>query len=328
MKHISVLGGGAWGTALATVLAHNGHTVRLWCYEAEAADTITTQHINQRYLHDISLSTSITATTDMHQVISGTQWIFQAVPVAHMRTVMQQAKQYCTPNQKWVVLSKGVEQSSLLLPGSIIDDVLGYEAKKVVVSGPSFARELAVRQLTGVTVACADQALAHEVQTLLANNYLYCDMSRDPHGVQACGAFKNVIALGLGMLHGAGCADNTRAFMLTRGLQELALLVQALGGMQETVYGLAGVGDVVLTSLGNLSKNRAVGERLGKGETLQEITTSLHGQLPEGINTVKSVYQLQHNYDLKLPVFSGIYQVIFEGEPVADMMAELMYQND
>ncbi|HMD54395.1 MAG TPA: NAD(P)H-dependent glycerol-3-phosphate dehydrogenase, partial [Phycisphaerae bacterium] len=271
MKNICVLGDGAWGTAVATLLAHNGYHVKLWCHDAANVQTIARTHINERYLPEHHLSENIIPTASLKDAMCGSQWIFEAIPVQYLRSVIAQAAPYFTDDQVWVILSKGIEQNTLMLPTQIIDDVSGMQHKKAVCAGPSFAADLASKQVTAVSVASTDCALIPELQSMLENEYFRLFPNTDLIGVQVGGALKNVITLGVGMLEGAGYTDNTKAFLVTRGLQEMAVAAKALGGDPETIYGLSGVGDLMLTALGKLSRNLAVGKRLGHGDALQHI---------------------------------------------------------
>jgi glycerol-3-phosphate dehydrogenase (NAD(P)+) len=317
-KNVTILGDGAWGTAVATLLAHNGYNVVIWCHNADVAEEINTRHTNSRFLPDIMLDAKIVATTDMARALQNTHNVFEAVPVKYLRTVLEHAKPWYKTDQTWILLSKGIEQGSLLLPSTILDDVFGGTVHKAVVSGPSFAHDLARKQITGVTVAAPDTTIADAVSALLANDYLRPSRSSDIIGVQVGGAIKNVITLAMGMLDGAGYGDNTKAFVLTRGLQEMATLAIALGGHKETVYGLSGVGDLVLTATGMHSKNMKLGRELGQGKRLEDLVTN--GAMPEGVNTTQSVHQLARKHNLTLPICNGVYQVLFESKSVQDML--------
>jgi len=324
MKKVAMIGCGAWGTAVATVLAKNGCTVKLWCHEQKIADTIKQTGCNQTYLPGIQLSESIQPVTGLQEALCGAEWVFETLPVKFMRSVLGKAKPYFSQEKQWVILSKGIEQDTLLLPSQVLDDVFGCTVKKAVVSGPSFALEVVQKQPTGVTVAATDDNLGIELQKLLATDFLRPYLTTDLIGVQLGGALKNVIALGIGLLDGAGYADNTKAFFMTCGLQEMVTCAQALGGRQETIYGLSGVGDLVLTCMGKRSRNLMVGKRLAQGESLEKILET--GLISEGISTVKSVYQLAKKYSLQLSLCSGIYEVIFENKKLNDMVTELMGQ--
>lgn len=326
MKNVCVLGEGAWGTAFATLLAHNGYHVKLWCYDAQVAETIARTHVNERYLPGHILSDHIIPTTSLEDAVCGTRWIFEAIPVQYMRSVISQAASCFTQDQIWIVLSKGIEQDTLLLPTQIIDNVFGVVSQKAVFAGPSFAADLAHQQITAGSVAATNDELAHELQSMLENEYFRPVLNNDLIGVQIGGAIKNVITLGVGMLDGAGYTDNTKAFLVTRGLHEMMIIAKALGGKPETLYGLSGIGDLMLTSLGNLSRNLAVGKRLGRGNALQPILDEL-GHIPEGINTVKTMQQVMQKYKLQLPICSAIHEIIFEGKKIDTLIAALMRSN-
>lgn len=325
MKKIAILGEGAWGTAVATLLAHNGHSVKLWCYHSELVDEINSTRYNERYLPDIELNKNITAVASLEDALLDAEWICEAIPVQYLRSIVQQVKPYYQNDQCWVILSKGIEKGTLCLPSEIIADVLGDSVQQTVFAGPSFARDLALKTITAVTIAAPDCEHAKELQHLLANEYFRPYISTDMIGVQAGAAIKNVIAIGVGMLDGAGYTDNAKAFMLTRGLHEMAELAVKLGGRQETIYGLSGVGDLVLTAMGSLSRNLEVGKKLAHGQSLEDILKET-GYIPEGINTVASMHALMKKYDAQLSICSGIYEVIFEGKSLQEMLKELMRQ--
>lgn len=323
MKHVCVLGDGAWGTAFATLLAHNGHAVKLWCYEADNAQLIARTRINERYLPGQILSDRIAPTASLSDALQGCDWIFEAIPVQYLRSVIKQAAPHVSNEQIWVVLSKGIEKDTFLLPTQIIDDVCGKNHKKAVVAGPTFAADLASKQVSAASVAAADSDVAHELATILANDYFKPVLNTDLIGVQVGGAVKNVITLGVGMLEGAGYTDNTKTFLVTCGLQEMSEIAKTFGGKPETIYGLSGAGDLMLTALGKLSRNLAVGTRLGKGDALQSILNEL-GHVPEGINTVQTIHQLIEKKKLQLPICNAVYEIIFAGKKIDHLIAALM----
>ncbi len=318
-----MLGGGAWGTAMASLLAENGHSVVLWCYEQDVTDCIARRNINERYLPDIKLSPLISSTNAIGDIFSHATIIFEAIPVSHMRSVFELSQPYVQSDHRFVVLSKGLEQDTLLLPSQIIADVLGNATEIAAVAGPSFAHDVALKFVTALTVASTNLSFVHTLQKLIENHYCRTYSCQDLLGVQCGGAFKNVLALGLGILDGAKCADNTKAFVFTRGLAEIALCAQSLGGKKETLYGLSGIGDLVLTSMGHLSRNTYLGQCLGQGKPLEMITQEL-GTVPEGINTIQSVYQLAKRNNLDLPVFAGIHAMLEGSMDVKEFLDSLI----
>lgn len=322
---VCVLGAGSWGTAIATLLAENGYIVNLWSYEPEVADDITRTRFNKKYLPDIKLDPNIQATTDLAQATCNVRFVFEATPVAYIREVLQKIQSCYTPEQVWVVLSKGIEQDSLLLPTQILDDVFGNVVQKAVFSGPSFAKEVAQKEITAVTVAATDCKLAETIQQMLANTYFRPYVALDMIGVQVGGALKNVITIGIGLLDGAGYTDNTKAFLLTKGLQEIKQLATVLGGNPNTLDGLSGVGDLVLTAMGKSSRNLDFGRKIGSGMSREQALASL-GHVAEGANTVQSVYQLMQKHNLDLVICRNVYQVLFENKSIDAMLDELMAQ--
>jgi glycerol-3-phosphate dehydrogenase (NAD(P)+) len=321
-KCIAVLGDGAWGTAIATVLAHNGYTVKLWCYNNAVSCDIVTNKCNSRYLPGVQLSANIIPFTDMQKVFDGVDTIFEAIPVLYMRSVLEAAKPFYQAHQVWIVLSKGIETGTLLLPTQIIDQVFQTTVKSAVVSGPSFAYELARQCPTAVVVAAYQKEIVSFVAKLLTTPFLRVETSADLLGVALCGAYKNVIALMAGYLEGAGLGANIQAWAITRALAEMAFLVECLGGKQETVYGLSGLGDLLLTATGQLSKNRICGALLGGGKPLQEVLAST-GYVPEGINTLQSLNLLVERANISLPLCQAMYKVVFEQGKAADIVASL-----
>ncbi|MGB8467503.1 MAG: NAD(P)H-dependent glycerol-3-phosphate dehydrogenase [Candidatus Babeliales bacterium] len=283
---IAVLGAGAWGTAIAHLLATNGHSVRLWCFEPEVADMINQTRNNARYMPNIVLPNAIHATASLAEALQGAAIAFQAIPVAHMRSVLSSVRPVGL--KSIVNLSKGIEIGTALLPLDIIRDVWGDDVPGVVVSGPSYARELMHKQMTGFVVAAHESAVAQQVAALLTNTYCVADISTDIHGIQLVGAYKNVIAILIGALQGIGCGDNAQALLFVRALAELKNLIRQYHGDEQSVYSLAGIGDSVLSAFGGLSKNKACGQLIGTGESLESIEQKL-GRLPEGINTLRAL---------------------------------------
>lgn len=309
MSKITILGEGAWGTAIATVLAENNHEVLLWCHDKTVYENIIKNRCNTTYLPDIELSSLITPTTDLNYAVTHSSWIFEAIPVKFLRSVIMHIDPQTARNKQWCILSKGIEKNTLLFPAQIITELIG-DYPYVVLSGPSFAQELAHHQITAVIIASFQESWGIQAKELLENHYFRPYLSSDVIGVQIGGALKNVIALMIGVLSGAGYGDNTKAFIMTRGFQEIALLASACGAQKETLYGLSGIGDLIATTFGKLSKNTTTGVKLGEGQSLKTIIQQT-GVLPEGINTLESVRQLVQKKNLRLPLLLGIYDVVF-----------------
>lgn len=325
MKTVAMIGEGAWGTAVATLLAANNYTVKLWCHDPRVAHSIVKKRINERYLPGIQLSKYIIPVTKLEEAVCDVTWVFEAIPVQYLRSIFTQAKKCFSQEQVWVVLSKGIEKDTLLLPTQIIDEIFGTQTKKAVMAGPSYAQEVAQQEITAASIAADDCELGLQLQRMLANSFFRPYVSTDLIGIQVGSALKNVITLGIGILDGAGYNDNTKAFFLTRGLNEIAQVSKALGGTQETIYGLAGVGDLVLTAMGKLSRNLEVGKRLGRGESLETILQQT-GYIPEGINTVQSANALSEKIKLNLFICKQLYAVIFKNKSIEAMLSELMLQ--
>ncbi len=321
---VSVLGDGAFGTAIALLFARNGHTVTLWCYNAEVALSIRQERVNKRYLSDIILPESIHPTTDLKEAVQKGAIVFQAIPVQYLRSVLENTAIFTCEDQTWVSLSKGIEQETLLLPTQIITDVCG-NVTTVAVSGPSYAREIAQEKLTGLMVASQSSDARMRVCQLMKNDYCITHETDDVNGIQLAAAAKNVIALALGMLDGAGCGENTKALALTQGLQEMACLVRYLGGKIEIVYSLAGIGDLVLTATGTQSRNHEVGVRLGRGESLESIINQT-GYTPEGVNTVATINQLIGRYAMTLPLMHSVYQIISENKSLDVLIQSIKFE--
>ena len=318
---VTVLGDGAWGTALATLLAHNGHQVNLWCYNSAVAQSISTRQENSFYLPGITLSSTIIATTDFKQAFTNTTAIFEAIPVKHMRSVLTACASYAPKNIPWVILSKGIEQKTLLLPSELIQEIIKPSPTCVVLAGPSFARDLAQQKTTACTIA-GDKAVASQIQALVHTAYFTTEYSTDLKGVQLASAFKNCIALGVGLLEGAGYGDNTQALFLTLMIKELALLLEHNQADSQTMWKLAGIGDIVLTAYSNQSRNRALGQKLGAGNNLSICINKL-STVPESFNTLQSIIQLQSRDSLLLPLCTILYQCIFEHVPLAELVSSL-----
>lgn len=324
MNKITVLGDGAWGTAIAAHLAAKSYPVTLWCYNKSVADSINNNHKNQQFLPDITLPTNITAITDLETAIKGASWILECVPVKFMREIIEATKPFVRFEQKWAVLSKGIENDTLLFSSQIIEDIIGDQVKIAAISGPSFAADLALQQPTAVMIASKDTDLSQELKQIMQASYFKAEVTQDIIGVQACAAVKNIVAIATGMLNASGYTDNTKAMLITCALNEMAKFCEFLGGYKETAYGLAGVGDLMLTALGQRSKNLALGTMLGQNKTVKEIEAH-YSAMPEGINTVIAIDQLCRKHKISLPLFNSVYEIIFNNKTITYLLNQISF---
>ncbi|KKP36165.1 MAG: Glycerol-3-phosphate dehydrogenase [NAD(P)+] [candidate division TM6 bacterium GW2011_GWF2_32_72] len=320
MKKVCVLGDGAWGTAIALLLSDNGYDVNLWCHFKEVADQIKECRENKKNFPGFFLPENILPTTDLQKALDGVDIIFEAIPVEYLREVLEQAKPFIFSNHKFVLLSKGIETKSLMFPYQIVQNIFGEKIEFAVVSGPSFAKDLAAKQITAMTVAGSCD-FAKQIQKILANNYCRPYTSQDILGVSFGGAVKNVFALGVGILDGADFGDNTKIFILTRGFASAVELAQKMGANKDTLYGLSGVGDLILTCMGKYSKNLNLGREIGQGKHLNNFDLEV---LPEGINTLKSIDKLAKQFKVEMAEADAIYKIIFEKANVAKTIQKLV----
>jgi len=321
-KIITVLGAGAFGTSVAQLLADNGYQVKLWSYESQVVQDITKSCENKKYLDGVKLSSNIKPTSDLREALEGSKFVFEAIPVKFLRNILNQIKDFLSHEQILVVLSKGIEQETLLLPTQIIDDIFGKKLQKTVMAGPNFAKKKKKKCCTATVVCSQEKNITQELQKILTNDYFKTYPSDDIVGVQVGGAIKNVICLTAGFVHGSCFSQNSLAFLLTLGLEEMAKLSVCLGGKKDTVYGLAGFGDLVLSATGSLSRNLNAGKLIGQGKKVQDLQKEF-GTLPEGINTVTSIYNLIKKCNLDLPICIGTYEVVFEGKSVKDFLKQI-----
>jgi len=320
----SVVGAGAWGTALAKVLADAGHDVCLWSYEAEVAASINERDENP-YLAGVTLPPSLRADPDLARAVSGADLVVSVSPSQVVRRVMQEAAPSLRPDAQIVSASKGVEFGTLLRMDEVLSEVLPAEMMErfCALSGPSFAKEVALGAPTAVVAASRDEAAALRVQEAFQTPWFRVYTNLDVIGVELGGALKNVIALAAGMTAGLGFGHNTTAALITRGLAEMTRLGVALGARQATFYGLAGMGDLVLTCTGSLSRNRTVGFRLGQGESLEEILADMTA-VAEGVKTASGVYELARRHHVEMPITEQVCAIVEEGRSAEEALRALM----
>jgi glycerol-3-phosphate dehydrogenase (NAD(P)+) len=321
----AVVGAGSFGTCLAILLAEHGHGVRLWARDAAQADAIARHRRNPRYLVEFRLPEAVRATASLEEALEDAEVVLSVVPSHAVREVWTKAGGLLDPHALVVSGSKGIEVGTGKLVSQVLEEVLpdGARERIAVVSGPSFARELAERRPTGLTVASKTEPFAIAVQSLLSSPLLRCYSSTDVLGVELGGATKNVIAIAVGIVDGLELGLNARASVITRGLAEITRLGTRLGADPLTFLGLSGLGDLVLTCTGDLSRNRRVGVALGRGRRLDEILAGLH-EVAEGVRTARSARELAAAHGVPMPITDAVHAVLHEGrdprEAVHDML--------
>ena len=325
VRQVAVLGAGSWGTTFGKVLADAGCKVRLWARRAEVARVITEHQVNPDYLPHVVLPEGLFATTDPGETLDGADAVVFAVPSQTLRANLEGWRDQLPAGATLVSLAKGVELRSLKRMSEVISEVAGVPAEQVaVVSGPNLAREIAAEQPTATVVACADHDRAVALQDACVTGYFRPYTNTDVIGCELGGACKNVIALACGMAAGLGFGDNTLASLITRGLAETARLGVALGADEMTFAGLAGLGDLVATCASPLSRNRTFGERLGRGETLEQAQQAAHGQVAEGVKSCSSIRELAARSGVEVPITDAVHRVCHEGLSPRVMAGELL----
>ena len=323
----TVVGAGAWGTALAMVLAEKGHDVRIWSYEAEVADSINARSENP-YLEGIALPATLRAEADLGMAVRDSDLVVSVSPSQVVRAVMTEAAPHVSADALLVSASKGIELGSLLRMDEVLGEVMGegISERFAVLSGPSFAREVAQSAPTAVVVAGRSQEVAARAQDAFQTPWFRVYTNLDVIGVELGGALKNVIALSAGMTAGLGYGHNTTAALITRGLAEMTRLGVAMGARQATFYGLAGMGDLVLTCTGSLSRNRTVGYRLGQGESLDDILGDMTA-VAEGVKTASAVHELARRHEVEMPIAEQVCAIVEEGRSPAEALQALMLRD-
>ncbi len=318
----AVVGGGAWGTAIADRLVRNGHAVTLWAREPDVVEAVRTRHENPRFLPGLPLAPGLGATVDMAEAVRGASLVIYAAPSHVLRPVVASSVPHLAPGAVLAVATKGIERDSLAL----MTDVVSAEATAhpvVALSGPSFAAEVAQGQPTAVVAASLDPEAARLVQAAMSAAPFRVYTSDDVVGVELGGALKNVMAVATGILEGLGLGFNPRAALITRGLAEMTRLGVALGARGETFAGLAGLGDLVLTCTGALSRNRAVGVAIGEGQTLEQALAGKES-VAEGVLNAQSARALAQRAGVVMPIVEATHRVLFAGQPPREAIAELM----
>jgi len=325
LERIAVIGGGSWGTALASRLAANGNDTVLWAYEAELVSEITTRHTNSLYLPGINLHPTLACTGNLEQAVSGRSIVLLVTPVQVMRGVIKQLAPFIAADTIIANASKGIELETLQTVSQVCGELLGEAAlaRYVGLSGPTFAREVAQELPSLIVAASRNSSASHRVQKVFSCPCLRVYTNGDVIGVELGGAVKNVIAIAAGICDGLGFGYNARAALITRGLAEMNRLGLAMGAQAATFAGLAGMGDLVLTCTGDLSRNRTVGFKLGQGMKLADILAEMR-MVAEGVKSAESVYQLACKLGVEMPIVEKTYQILHEDKPARQAVIELM----
>jgi glycerol-3-phosphate dehydrogenase (NAD(P)+) len=322
---IGVLGAGSWGTALAMQLCRSGDDVWLWDHRPDRAARMQADRENARYLPGIPLPENLTVTSDLRAALAGAQLVVSAIPSQATRGVLTEAAPLLEPDAALCCASKGIEEGSLLTMDEVVREVVpaALHPRLSFLAGPSFAREVALGLPTAVVVACTDPQVARAVADAFHGGPFRCYHTDDITGAELGGALKNVIAIATGLADGMGAGLNARAALITRGLAEITRLAVHRGGNPLTLAGLAGVGDLVLTATGDLSRNRRVGIGLGQGKPLEQVLAEV-GQVAEGVITTRSAWQLAQREGVDMPITSVMYRILYEGQPVREAVAGLL----
>lgn len=316
---LAVLGAGSWGTALAIALAPRFETVRLWSRNREIAGS----RENHLYLPGFSLPLNVQALAALCEVLHSCDIVITAVPCAHSREILREASPYLAPDIPVVSASKGIEEGTLFRVSELIADTLPGHAQIAVLSGPTFAKEIAAGEPAAVVIASEEMGLAEEIQRAFSTPALRLYASTDVVGVELGAALKNVIAIGAGICRGLGLGSNSVAALITRGLAEITRLAVTLGGQPRTLAGLAGLGDLVLTATGDLSRNRFVGMQLGHGQPLDRILAGMT-MVAEGVGTCRAAHQLGRKNNVELPIIDKMYEVLYGAKDPQQAIRELM----
>lgn len=323
MSQLAILGAGSWGTALALALTPRFDTVRLWSHDSARADEMQWQRENKRYLPGFKLPYQVTISSSLSATLTDSNLVLTVIPSRYLRVVMQEAAPLIAPSMPVVSATKGIEGNTLIRMSEVVASVIRYPQRIAVLSGPTFAREVAAGEPAAVVIAAEQMALAEQIQRTLATRALRFYASLDVVGVEIGAALKNVIAIGAGICRGLGLGSNSAAALITRGLAEITRLALVMGGSPRTLSGLAGLGDLVLTATGELSRNRNVGYKLGQGESLAQILRD-SPMVAEGVPTCRAAHDLGAKYGVDLPIIQRMFQVLYENKDPREAIRELM----
>jgi glycerol-3-phosphate dehydrogenase (NAD(P)+) len=329
MSKIAIIGAGAWGTGLSIILGRQGsHRIQLWAHEEEVRDSIASTRTNKLFLPQQLIPERVVATTSLAEALRDAEFVISAMPSQHCRPLFQAMRPCLSSRMLFVSATKGLEKDTLLRMTEVITAVVtaenGFAPRVGTLSGPSFALEAARGDPTALTIASKDSDLARTVQREFSDARFRLYTNDDVTGVEIGGAVKNIVAMAAGICSGLGFGHNSIAALITRGLAEITRLVIACGGRQETMAGLAGLGDLVLTCTGSLSRNRSVGMELGRGRKLPDIMSSMHGMVAEGISTVQAAVGLAHAHGVEMPITEQMHEILHVGKSPTAAINDLM----
>jgi len=323
--NVTVLGAGSWGTTLAVLLHSNAHQIVLWSYEQSIAELLRDRRENIDFLPGIPIPADIEITSDLEAAVRRAEVIVTAVPTQYIRSVMKQVRSRKFRNTLFINVAKGIENQSIMRVSEILLDVMPLLSidRIVTLSGPSFAHEVSRQMPTAVVAASVNRDAARQTQNLFMTPYFRVYSSDDIKGVELAGSLKNVIAIGAGIADGAGFGENTKAAIMTRATAEIARLGKLMGARPETFAGLSGIGDLIATCVSKHSRNRHVGEEIGKGRNLSDILKEMV-MVAEGVPTTRSVHDLSEQFHIELPICNQVYQVLFEYKDPIIATSDLM----
>ncbi|HLC60969.1 MAG TPA: NAD(P)H-dependent glycerol-3-phosphate dehydrogenase [Candidatus Nanoarchaeia archaeon] len=320
---ISIIGAGSWGTALAILLSEKGFDVKLWARRKELANEINIKKENTQYLPGIRIPNNLVVDSSLKNVTDGSDIMITAVPSEFLRATLSELKPFFK-NQIVVSVTKGIEHSTGKRMTEVIEDVLGKNSKVTALSGPNHAEEVGRKMPTASVLASNNQKLGKFVAEKLSTPAFKVYYLNDVAGVETCGALKNITAIATGVCDGFGFGDNARASIITLGLMEMNNFGRHFGAKRGTVYGLAGVGDLIATCVSKHSRNRFVGEQLAKGKTMKEIKNEMHGMIAEGISTTKAVYEYSMKHKIQMPLTNQAYEVLFNNKDIKKAIVDLL----
>ncbi len=325
MAKVGIIGAGSWGVALATVLDENGHELTVWSLLEDEVNMLNKEHEHRSKLPGVKLSEQILFTTDLEKTIKGKDLIVLAVPSPYVRSTAKNMRPYVTEGQIIVDVAKGIEEDSLMPMTEILAEEIPF-ADVAILSGPSHAEEVSRKMPTSIVAGARKKATAEYVQNLFMNSYFRVYTSPDVLGIGLGGSLKNVIALAAGMADGLGCGDNTKAALITRGIKEISRLAEKRGAYDETVMGLSGLGDLIVTCASVHSRNRKAGFLIGQGKSMQEAMDEVQ-MIVEGVYSAKAARKMAEAYGIELPIIDEVNRVLFEDKNAKEALLDLMQRD-